>query len=153
MLLFLSRTIDLVAASSASARCAASLVIDPLLYVVEGFLRPMVPAAPDVPVLATLKRNFSRRMRSVALLRSFWFRVPGTSDSSTEKLRLFGSSMSMPAFTASPAFRGRSVPAGFWPPGIAHQSESTKPLKPNSVRSIVFSRSPLCVALTPRTRL
>ncbi len=38
-------------------------------------------------------------------------------------------------------------------PGIAHQSEITSPLKPNSPRRIVVSSSLLCVAFVPLTAL
>ena len=67
------------------------------------------------------------------------------------KLRLQGSSMSMPAAIAWPA----SVAFGDapFPPGMAHQSDITKPLKPKSVRKMSLSKCAFCVQLVPFTKL
>ncbi len=61
----------------------------------------------------------------------------------------------MPALTASTAVAWSTldIVIRLAPFGIAHQSQSTNPWKPKSVRSMSLSRCWLCVAFVPLTRL
>src|SRR4029079_17470199 len=113
-------------------------------YALNGALTP------NPAILSALKRIFCLRMRAVASRSRLVDSDPAlTRFGSVEELYGQGSSISRPAWTAWIAV-GCSVPAPgsgtLLPFGIAHQSDSTKPLKPKSVRRMSFSRWEFCVA-------